>query len=257
MDVLKQELEAAFSIQKFDGEKLDNRYVEEYRSFIQRLVGVNQGCAVLTDMAGERSFFAIGRFEEFLGLAPQDSSREILDSLDEDCIYNRIHPEDIVSKRTLELQFFNFLLGIDPDERTGYRSSCKIRMLNGNKEYRYISNQTQILKNSPNGNMWLALCLYDFSPNQSPVQGIESRIFNNHTGCIVVWPQEAKATQLSRREKQVLELIKKGLLSKEISEGLSISIHTVNRHRQNILTKLRVANSLEAVHRAHQMGLME
>lgn len=257
MDVLKKELEAAFATQKFDGEKLDEQCVEEYRSFIRRLVGVNHGCAVLTDMADQRSFFAIGRFEEFLGLAPQDCCREILDSLDEDCIYNRIHPEDIVLKRTLELQFFNFLLGIVPDERISYRSCCKIRMLNGNKEYRYISNQTQILKNSPNGSMWLVLCLYDLSPNQSPVQGIESRIFNNHTGCIITLPQNLKAVQLSRREKEVLELIKRGQLSKEISEGLSISIHTVNRHRQNILTKLRVANSLEAVLRADQMGLME
>lgn len=257
MDILKKELEAAFSRQRFDGEELDNKYVKEYRHFIRRLVGVNQGCAILTDMADNRSYFAIGRFEEFLGLQPGEKN-EVIDSLDEDCIYGRIHPEDIGLKRMLELRFFCFLLGIPPEERINYCSSCKIRMLNGNNEYMYISNQTKILKNSPSGNMWLVLCLYDLSPNQNSVRGIESRIFNNQTGEIVSPTlQMEENTLLSRREKEVLLLIKAGWLSKEISDNLSISVNTVNRHRQNILRKFQVANSLEAVNRADKMGILE
>lgn len=51
---------------------------------------------------------------------------------------------------------------------------------------------------------------------------------------------------LSVREKQVLSLIDKGLTSKKIAETLSISINTVSRHRQEILGKLQVKNSIEA-----------
>ena len=39
---------------------------------------------------------------------------------------------------------------------------------------------------------------------------------------------------LSEREKEILELIRKGMRSKEIASELHISINTVNRHRQNI-----------------------
>ena len=35
-------------------------------------------------------------------------------------------------------------------------------------------------------------------------------------------------------------------MSKDIAQTLSISINTVNRHRQNILEKLQVNNSIEA-----------
>ena len=54
----------------------------------------------------------------------------------------------------------------------------------------------------------------------------------------------------------VLQLIKEGLLSKEISEQLSISVHTVNTHRQRILEKLDVNNSMEAVKYASALGLI-
>ena len=36
-------------------------------------------------------------------------------------------------------------------------------------------------------------------------------------------------------------------IRKEISEKLNISVHTVNRHRQNIFEKLQVDNMIEAI----------
>lgn len=38
---------------------------------------------------------------------------------------------------------------------------------------------------------------------------------------------------------------------------LSISVHTVSRHRQNILEKLRVGNATEACRVARGLGLLE
>ncbi|MDR1880928.1 MAG: LuxR C-terminal-related transcriptional regulator, partial [Tannerellaceae bacterium] len=43
---------------------------------------------------------------------------------------------------------------------------------------------------------------------------------------------------------------------KEISNQLCISVHTVNTHRQRILEKLDVDNSLEAVKYASALGLL-
>jgi DNA-binding NarL/FixJ family response regulator len=53
-----------------------------------------------------------------------------------------------------------------------------------------------------------------------------------------------------------LQLVKDGRLSKEISEELHISVHTVNTHRQRILEKLDVDNSMEAVKYASELGLL-
>ncbi|MBD8347069.1 response regulator transcription factor [Dysgonomonas sp. HGC4] len=256
MDVLKTELEEAFAIQHFDKSLFNEQALMDCRKLIQSLTEINNGCAVLTDMADNKSYFSIGTFGGFLGLSQEDISKEVIESLDEDCIYQHIHPEDLVEKRMLELHFFQFLCKLPINERLKYRSNCRIRMTNQKGEYCYITNQTHILRNSPCGNMWLALCLYDLSPNQNPLTGIDSQITNNETGeVIAVSLSEAKRSILSTREKEILQLIKKGYLSKEISKNLNITINTVNRHRQNILQKLNVNNSLEAVHSAEAMKL--
>ena len=64
------------------------------------------------------------------------------------------------------------------------------------------------------------------------------------------------STNLTNREIEVLRLIQKGLLSKEIADKLCISIHTVNIHRQNLLRKLGVQNSIEAIRLGQESGLL-
>lgn len=257
MDVLKTELEEAFATQHFDYTRLNQDTVDECHTLIRSLTKVNNGCAVLSDLAADKSYFSIGSFGDFLGLSAEDLSQEIIDSVDEDCIYHHIHPEDLVDKRMLELKFFRFLCELPVDERLKYRSSCCIRMINGKGEYKYIANQTQILQNSPCGKMWLALCQYDLSPEQSERSGIQARITNNETGEVMVLSlSEERYALLSVREREILHLIKEGFISKEISVRLGISIHTVNRHRQNILEKLSVDNSLEAIRTAEIMKLL-
>lgn len=53
--------------------------------------------------------------------------------------------------------------------------------------------------------------------------------------------------QLSEREHEVLSLIGKGLTSREISEKLFISIHTVNSHRKNLLRKLDMKSPAQLI----------
>ena len=43
---------------------------------------------------------------------------------------------------------------------------------------------------------------------------------------------------------------------KEIADKLCISIHTVNIHRQNLLRKLGVQNSIEAIRLGQESGLL-
>jgi DNA-binding NarL/FixJ family response regulator len=59
---------------------------------------------------------------------------------------------------------------------------------------------------------------------------------------------------LSPRENEVLQLLSKGLLYKEISIRLSISTGTVRQHIHNIYEKLHVQNRTEAINRAYGNG---
>lgn len=57
--------------------------------------------------------------------------------------------------------------------------------------------------------------------------------------------------QLSAREKEILELLVRGLLYKEIAASVGISIETVKRHCFNIYQKLHVSNRSEAIGKYH------
>ncbi len=60
---------------------------------------------------------------------------------------------------------------------------------------------------------------------------------------------------LSKRELEIVQLIKKGLSSKEISGQLNVSIKTIEVHRYNILKKLTLPNSAALVNFANQCGI--
>jgi NarL family two-component system response regulator LiaR len=57
---------------------------------------------------------------------------------------------------------------------------------------------------------------------------------------------------ITAREKEVLNLLSKGLLYKEIASRLSIRIDTVKRHCFNIYEKLHVNNRTEAINKYHR-----
>lgn len=50
---------------------------------------------------------------------------------------------------------------------------------------------------------------------------------------------------LSRREKEVFHLLRRGLTSREISEELNISKNTVDTHRRKILAKLKLCSTTQ------------
>jgi NarL family two-component system response regulator LiaR len=57
------------------------------------------------------------------------------------------------------------------------------------------------------------------------------------------------ASLLSQREREVLELLSKGLLYKEIAEKLEVTHETVKKHLKNIYQKLHVQNKIEALNK--------
>lgn len=59
--------------------------------------------------------------------------------------------------------------------------------------------------------------------------------------------------KLSEREKEVADLISKGLSSKNIGEQLNISFNTVESHRKNLLQKLKAKNTAELVFKLNQI----
>src|SRR6476469_8354044 len=65
------------------------------------------------------------------------------------------------------------------------------------------------------------------------------------------------AAQLTNRELDVLQLLKKGNQNKEIADTLFISLKTVDHHISAILFKLDVSSRTKAVAEAIRLGILK
>jgi DNA-binding NarL/FixJ family response regulator len=68
---------------------------------------------------------------------------------------------------------------------------------------------------------------------------------------------ECAPTPLSPREIEIVKLISKGLIAKEIARILNLSTHTVYTHRKNIMKKLNLGSSSELVLYAVNSGILQ
>ncbi|RZM01925.1 MAG: response regulator transcription factor [Pedobacter sp.] len=66
-----------------------------------------------------------------------------------------------------------------------------------------------------------------------------------------------KVPVFTRREKEILQLIEKGMTSQEIAASLFLSSYTVDTHRKNMLQKLNVHNTQSLLKVARNLGLLE
>ena len=237
--------------QNFDDEHSEALLWEECRQTALAYVRTENALAVLSDLQSNTSRIYNGRTAVRLGLA-EHTTEETIASIWEEKIFDRIHPDDLLEKHTQELRFFGFLQEIPIAERVNYYVSGQIRMRDATDIYVPIRHRMFYIGSTPNGSLRMALCLYDSVCTVQP----DYTFVNSATGEIISPETRRSDNLLSDREKEVLQLISAGKMSKEIAILLSISIHTVNRHRQNFLSKLKADTSIEACRIAEYMHLI-
>ncbi len=229
--------------------------IEHYKKIAQFYIKIEQSVAVLSNYQDNYSHIFAGTFGSVLGLEPGNT---FIDSAFEDEIFHKIHPDDLWERHVLELRYFHFLMTLPPQERSKYSTCCYIRIHKTDGELLYITHRTFYLTSLSEGVIWLALCVYSPCLEQNPHQGVEGKIVNTESGEILPIASYIQCDKkiLSVREIEILREIALGKGSKEIASGLFISPYTVYRHRQNLIRKLKVTNSAEAVKTALVMGLI-
>lgn len=80
--------------------------------------------------------------------------------------------------------------------------------------------------------------------------------FSNEIGTMPASMNENEAPTLTKREKEIMQLITKGMTSGEIATKLFLSIYTVDTHRKNLLTKFEVNNTALLITMAAKFGIL-
>lgn len=223
----------------------------DYRLTAFRYAQIENGIAVLSDMKTNTSYICMGGLAERLGIGGRGTSQDI-GSIWEEGIFGCIHPEDLEAKHLEELRFYHFVMSVPFEMRSDYYLHSHLRMKDAEGQYVKVLHRMFYLAYDANGCARLALCLYNLSRTDIS----EHLIINSLTGETIVPETYSCEHLLSTRECEILRLIERGLMSKEIAAELFISINTVNRHRQNILMKLQATNSVEACRIAKSLGIL-
>ncbi|MDO5396209.1 MAG: LuxR C-terminal-related transcriptional regulator [Bacteroidales bacterium] len=177
---------------------------------------------------------------------------------DEDGTYRDmdIHPDDIDAVIKNAISVLRHIFSVE----TQLKESKLIREYRAkiNGIYKRITEEMQIIESDAAGNPWLSLSIVNISANQEEPFIVKSQLVDTRTGDTFTPLDDMydRDAILSKREIEILKKISQGLLSKEISSLLGLSVHTVNTHRQRILAKLKVNNSMEAVKYAVALGLL-
>jgi DNA-binding NarL/FixJ family response regulator len=86
---------------------------------------------------------------------------------------------------------------------------------------------------------------------------MRGRTFLSHEAALIAEKKESDDLPvLTRREKEVLELIADGLTTQEIADKLFVSAATVETHRKNLLLKLEAKNVAAMVKIAAKLHLI-
>lgn len=244
-------LNGEFFIQPFEQEDLRVEELNTYKQLAQQYARQENSIAVLSDLHNNVSYIYYGGVAETLGLGKKGDSLSVPSIWEED-IFKYIHPEDMSNKYLQELRFYHYMKQLPKQERNNHFLMSKLRMKDSSGNYQTILHRMFYVVSPSNDLIWLALCLYNLSIDTN----LNCIVVNSLTGKCLELEKQDYSHVLSEREKEILSLIGIGKPSKEIADLLFISKNTVSRHRQNILSKLQVRNSIEAYRIAKELGLL-
>jgi DNA-binding CsgD family transcriptional regulator len=236
----------------YNEQELDYSIIEKHAAALQTLCNINNSGASIFDLAKRQIIFYSSNYGKLLGYAPTD-----YEATGQLFFESKIHTDDKLQLSLNGVTVLKLFNNFSSDEKVNYKVINEYRMLNAQNKYVRLIEQHQVLELDDIGQVWLLVSFVDVSPNQEEYEGIRSQLLNFRTGKVIPLKETQKQEfELTKRELEILQLVKDGLLSKEISDKLSISVHTVNTHRQRFLEKLGANNSFEAVMFATRYGLL-
>ena len=223
---------------------VDYDFWDRKRDSIREMSRISQSCIFTVDVFKGRYDFASEYFADLSGYNPS-----LLKKIGQqgDMLEEHIHPDDREQLIDMQIKHSQFIYSLPFEERSNYSQTFQFRMLNRKREYINVVSRQQVIQKDRCGKAWMVMGIMNIAPDQIPAERVKCSVVNLVTGEIQSPSVVQCSDVLSKREVEILDLLRRGFLSKEIACKLNLSIHTVNNHRKNILAKLNAGNTIEAI----------
>ncbi|MCD7964007.1 MAG: LuxR C-terminal-related transcriptional regulator [Rikenellaceae bacterium] len=245
--------EEMWKMQGIDSDDVDYESWEYKRNSLREAAKITSGCIFTVDVYKGVYDFASGSFHDIFGIPPG-----LLATIEQqgDLIEERIHPGDRYKLIEFQIRHSYFIYSLPSEERNDYRTIYQFRMRDSQNKYINVISRQQVIEKDRKGKAWIIMGILEILPDQSPVDDIKHSVMNLKNGCFIDPYNTENKRVLTGRVLEIISLIRRGYLSKEIACKLGISIYTVNNHRKSILAKLEADNSIEAINNAKAAGLI-
>jgi DNA-binding CsgD family transcriptional regulator len=252
-EFIKNSIDSVLSQQNFGDEIPDYKTVEKSIALLERMAEVENSSIAVFDLYKKEFISIRSKYREYV-----NADIEEVKKYGPAYYISIMHPDDGPVVLDTYKKVFEFSFNLPVEERKDYKTIFNFRLGYQGKYFHFVQ-QIVTLELTQRGKIWLGLSLSDMLPEDEKFEKVNRRVINLRNGKYYLFNEDDKENtwqSLSTRELEVLGLVSKGYISKEIADKLFISVNTVNNHRQNILEKIKAANTNEAVRYARNLGLL-
>ena len=158
--------------------------------------------------------------------------------------FTHVHEDDQQDLYDCYTYLHKYLETIAPDEHLSTRAVLQYRFRKSDGQYMLLHDEKANLQLGEASKFYYAL-FQDLS--EKPFAGVKIEIFKQDPELkkIVEYKPSAPKKNLSKREQELVSLIRQGLSTKEIAWNLDISHHTVRNIKSKLFEKYNVSSSIE------------
>ena len=172
-----------------------------------------------------------------------------------DLLFQKIHSDDVLYQQKTHDKAREFIKKQIPETIPHLIITYPIRLKVLMNVYKNIMLRVKILKTDSSGNILLSMTTV---LNANEIKDNKAYIINIQTKEKYSLDKDMyldSTPTLTKREEDILRLIKSGFSGKEISDNLFISYNTLKSHKKQLYKKLEANNNTELLKNAFLLGL--
>ncbi|MEO5563362.1 MAG: LuxR C-terminal-related transcriptional regulator [Chitinophagaceae bacterium] len=173
------------------------------------------------------------------------SNEDLLKNSVLESFFPHVHESDQQDLHDCFAYVHDFLESVPSEEHCNYRVVFNYRFRKENGQYMHLHDEKATLSLRGSGNLYYVL-IRDIT-SEKAFAGVKIELFKQEQTLIKIkeFKPSADRNPLSKREEELVTLIKQGLSTKEIAWYLKISHKTVRNIKSKLFEKYNVNNSIE------------